>query len=415
MNDLPTIQVPYLLVVNIQCYQDKSGDIYLDPLWYKDLKKHLYYLKNFTLACPCVYQQAPEGFVNLMSDSLFSEITIVNLPKPKNYLHALWLLPTTLVMLWKAIQSSTIVHCGIAGWPIPLGWFATAIAKLQGKYVLIIVESAPWRLKPGIASNFRSRIEAIIWEKMGSWCVNNSDLALFTQSQYKESLLTKRKDKTYITPASWIDEAIILSEEKANEIWNAKLISPISLKLIFVGRLVPEKGVLVLLKAMEILEERAVPVTLDILGEGELLTTCQQASNTSSQITEIKILGTVSYGVEFFNLLQKYHAIAVPSLSDEQPRIVYDGYSQAIPILASKTAGLQDVVQDSVTGKLVHPNDAIALADLLESSWHNLEQLKVMGMQSLHTACGMTHQKMHENRWEILDKEFIQLNLSKQR
>jgi len=415
MNDLPTIQVPYLLVVNIQCYQDKSGDIYLDPLWYKDLKKHPYYLKNFTLACPCIYEQAPEGFVNLMSDSLFSEITIVNLPKPKNYLHALWLLPTTLVMLWKAIQSSTIVHSGIAGWPIPLGWFATAIAKLQGKYVLIIVESAPWRLKPGIASTFRSRIKAIIWEKMGSWCVNNSDLALFTQSQYKESLLTKRKDKTYITPASWIDEAIILSEEKANEIWNAKLISPIHLKLIFVGRLVPEKGVLVLLKAMEILEERAVPVTLDILGEGELLTTCQQASNTSSQTTEIKILGTVSYGVEFFNLLQKYHAIAVPSLSDEQPRIVYDGYSQAIPILASKTAGLQDVVQDSVTGKLVHPNDAIALADLLESSWHNLEQLKVMGMQSLHTACGMTHQKMHENRWEILDKEFIQLNLSKQR
>jgi len=38
MNDLPTIQVPYLLVVNIQFYQDKSGDIYLDPLWYKDLK-----------------------------------------------------------------------------------------------------------------------------------------------------------------------------------------------------------------------------------------------------------------------------------------------------------------------------------------------------------------------------------------
>lgn len=405
MNDLPTIQVPYLLVVNIQCYQDKSGDIYLDPLWYKDLKKHLHYFKKFTLACPCVYEQAPEGFVNLMSDSLFSEITIVNLPQPKNYLQALWLLPTTLVMLWKAIQSSTIVHCGIAGWPIPLGWFTTAIAQLQGKYLLIIVESAPWRLKPGIAANFRTRIEAIIWETMGRWCVNNSDLALFTQSQYKESLLTKRKDKAYITPASWIDEEIIVSEEKANEIWNQKLVNPTHLKLIFVGRLVREKGLLVFLKAMEILEEREIPVTLDILGEGELLEACQQASNTCSKITQIQILGTVYYGQEFFNLLQKYHSVIVPSLSDEQPRIVYDGYSQAIPILSSKTAGLQDVVQDNVTGKLVHPNDVIALADLLESSWYNLEKLKMMGMKSLHIARGMTHPKMHEQRWKLLIQE----------
>ena len=97
----------------------------------------------------------------------------------------------------------------------------------------------------------------------------------------------------------------------------------------------------------------------------------------------------------------------VPSLSDEQPRIVYDGYSQAIPILASKTAGLQDVIQNNLTGKLVRPNDAIALADLLEASWHELEPLKVMGMQSLHTARGMTHQKMHEQRWEILIEELV--------
>jgi glycosyltransferase involved in cell wall biosynthesis len=415
MNDLPTIQVPYLLVVNIQCYQNKSGDIYLDPLWYKDLKKHLNYLKKFTLASPCVYQQAPEGFVNLMSDSLFSEITIVNLPQSKNYLNALWLLPTTLVTLWKAIQSSTIVHCGIAGWPIPLGWFTTAITKLQGKYLLIIVESAPWRLKPGIAANFRSRIEATIWETMGRWCVNNSDLALFTQPKYKESLLTKREDKAYITPASWIDEEIIISEEKATKIWNQKLVNSTHLKLIFVGRLVPEKGLLVLLKAMEILGERRIPVTLDILGEGELLNTCQQASNHQSDITQIRVLGTVTYGQDFFNLLQAYHSVIVPSLSDEQPRIVYDAYSQAIPLLASQTAGLESIIQNNITGKLVEPNNVNALVDLLESSWHNLEQLKVMGMKSLHIARGMTHQKMHEQRWELLNKEFIQSNLSKQK
>lgn len=412
MSDLPKIRVPYLLVVNIEVYCDELGHIYLDYLWYKDLKKHLGYLQNFTLACPCVYEKPPAELMDLMDDPLFAEMSIILLPRPRNYLQAIWLLTPAIIKLWQAVELSEIVHTGIAGWPIPLGWLATAIAKLKGKYILINVESAPWRLKAGITASFRSRMEAIIWEKIGNWCVNNSDLALFTQSEYQESLLTKRQDQAYVTPASWIDEDIILTEEKAVQTWNQKIADSSHLILIFAGRLVAEKGLLVLLNAMNILKEKGVPVTLDILGEGELLEVCKEASNAHSATTQINVLGTVSYGPDFFNLLQNYHAIAVPSLSDEQPRIVYDAYSQAIPILASNTAGLRNVVQDNLTGKLIASNDVNALVDLLESSWHNLQQLKVMGMNSLDIARGMTHQKMHDQRWEILDKELVFLSKS---
>ena len=41
-----------------------------------------------------------------------------------------------------------IVHTGVAGWPIPLGWVVTPIAKIQRKFYLIICESAFWRLSP---------------------------------------------------------------------------------------------------------------------------------------------------------------------------------------------------------------------------------------------------------------------------
>ena len=161
---------------------------------------------------------------------------------------------------------------------------------------------------------------------------------------------------------------------------------------------------LVLLEAMKILAQKNIAVNLDLLGDGTGLSECKILSNQLQKSVKIKILGTVAYGKEFFRLLQEYHAIVVPSLSDEQPRIVYDAYSQAVPVLASNTDGLRDCIQNHKTGVIVNSNDPVALADLIEWSGQNLPQLQSMGKASLQQAHSMTHQEMHRSRWQLLLK-----------
>ncbi len=46
----------------------------------------------------------------------------------------------------------------------------------------------------------------------------------------------------------------------------------------------------------------------------------------------VSLLEPVSYGT-FLNLLRGFDAILVPSLSDEQPRPIFDAFSQAVPVL----------------------------------------------------------------------------------
>ncbi|MEG4394568.1 hypothetical protein [Microcoleus sp. BROC3] len=53
---------------------------------------------------------------------------------------------------------------------------------------------------------------------MNRWCVNNANLTIFTQSQYQQSLLTKRQERGHVIHASWIDEENIISEADAEEI-----------------------------------------------------------------------------------------------------------------------------------------------------------------------------------------------------
>ncbi len=161
---------------------------------------------------------------------------------------------------------------------------------------------------------------------------------------------------------------------------------------------------LVLLEAMKILAQKNIAVNLDLLGDGTGLSECKILSNQLQKSVKIQILGTVAYGKEFFRLLQECHAIVVPSLSDEQPRIVYDAYSQAVPVLASNTDGLRDCIQNHKTGVIVNSNDPVALADLIEWSGQNLPQLQSMGQASLQQAHSMTHQEMHRSRWQLLLK-----------
>ena len=228
-------------------------------------------------------------------------------------------------------------------------------------------------------------------------------MTIFTQSEYQQSLLTKRQERGHIIHASWIDEENIISEADAAQIWYRK-ISPSTkkLKLLFAGRLESSKGVLVLMQAMKILDDKNIAVNLDILGDGSLLNQCKTLNNQLQKSVNIQFLGTLPYGKEFFRLLQEYHAVVVPNLSNEQPRIVYDAYSQAVPVLASNTDGLRDCIQNHTTGVIANSNDPVALADLIEWSAQNLSALQTMGKASLQQAHSMTHQEMHRSRWQLL-------------
>jgi glycosyltransferase involved in cell wall biosynthesis len=394
-----------LLVLSLECYCDEKGSRYLDQLWYKDLIEHFRYLKNFTLASPCAKQEPPEDTIAVDNDPLFSGVNFIDLPSPKSFAQAIMSVPTTALLLWKAIGQADIVHSSVAGWPIPLGWLVTPIVKLRKKPYVLIVESAFWRLQPGIPATIQASIRAYISEVLNRWCVNNADLSVFTQQEYQKSLLTKGEERGHVINASWIDEENIITDADATKIWRKKVSSSTQeLKILFAGRLIPSKGVLILLEAMKLLDEENIPVKLDIFGQGELFSECEKASKSLKNSVNISMRGTVSYGREFLQLLQKYHAVVVPSLSDEQPRIVYDAYSQAVPLLASDTAGLRECIQNGKTGMLTRSNDPVALADLFKWSLQNMKQLESMGMTTLKIAHSLTHQKMHQKRWSLLLK-----------
>ena len=392
---------PCLICLNIPCYQDGSGRRYFDSLWHKDLMAHLSYLQDVTVAQPLVQTRMPEDAI-LWNPEL-SGLRFIDLPDPRNTLEALWQLPGLLAHLWPAVGRAHLIHLGIAGWPIPYGWLVAPLARLRGKPYLVVIESAPWRAVT-IHSGLKARLRRRIFETMGRWCVNHAALVIATQQQYLDTLFTRDPLRGHVVQASWIDAEDVLPRVAATALWAQRSADRVPFKLLYAGRLTRAKGLPILLDAMRMLAAEDFPATLDVLGKGELLEDCERMARDLTGLTRVRTLGTLPYGDAFLAVLRDYHAVAVPNISDEQSRIVYDAYSQAMPVLASDTSGLRACVMEGETGRFPKGDHAQDWAALIRECAADFQGLELMGLRALEIARANTHQKMHERRAYLLAK-----------
>ena len=249
--DFAIVKCRYLAVQNIPYYVDSAGRVLFERSWHHDLIQHLHYLPEFMLAAPL--RPLPSDMDDLvpLEESLRAQLRLIPLPSQTSRIRALFQLPRTFSALWRAIGQAEIVHTGIGGWPYPLGWLANPIAQLRGKKRLIIVESAPWRItaKTGTTAPLRKRVEANVYERLARYWCSRADLSFYTQPAYLAQFHGSGKGPAYVAPASWVNAEDVLDESQARSLWDAKPQEPV--RFLFAGRLVAEKGVKILLEAVE--------------------------------------------------------------------------------------------------------------------------------------------------------------------
>jgi glycosyltransferase involved in cell wall biosynthesis len=393
---MKSITQPYLLTVAAHIRVDHDGVRWADPLWAKDLALHLDYIENLTLACPRVYADHLVADVALIGEP-FDRIKFVELPRPKNHLDAILMLPETIKKIWGAVGSNGITHTGFGGWPISEGLLAAPIARMRGKFLITNVESSFWRIDGGQEKWFNV-IRAALIERLNRLCIRAADLRFFTSKAYLREFLEPGAPHAYVAPATWIDSSTILDNDAAIEDWAKKTNE---IKLLFAGRLTREKGVSILLDAVR--NVNLSNASIAIIGEGPLRTDCENLALHGQ--SRVSILEPVPYGQQFFNLLRQFDAVIVPSISDEQPRIIFDAFSQGVPVLGSDTGGIREVVDDGVNGRLIVPGSAAALSGLMEWAGRSRSDLRTMGLAALEKSRAFTHRSMHEQRCNIILSE----------
>ena len=152
--------------------------------------------------------------------------------------------------------------------------------------------------------------------------------------------------------------------------------------LLFVGRLVPEKGVFDLLEAYAKLEpDVRSDVGLVLAGDGACRTELESAAMRIQP-------GTVSFpGFAQREDLAGFYALAealvLPTHSDTWGLVVNEAMACALPVIVSRVAGCSaDLVEKGWNGYVVPPRDSRALGAAMDSLLRNPELRRLMSVRS---------------------------------
>jgi glycosyltransferase involved in cell wall biosynthesis len=141
---------------------------------------------------------------------------------------------------------------------------------------------------------------------------------------------------------------------------------------LFVGRLTPEKGVKTLLSAWERINS---PRALKIVGEGPL---DKQAEAFCEGRPYVQWLGHKT-AAETKELMGAASALVFPSEWYEPfGRVAIESFAKGTPVVASRLAGMTEIVQDGQTGLLCNAGDPEDLAAKLQWAFDHPAEMRAM-------------------------------------
>jgi glycogen synthase len=132
-------------------------------------------------------------------------------------------------------------------------------------------------------------------------------------------------------------------------------------RVLFVGRLAPQKGVRALVAAAGLLEDESAQVLL--VGDGPERPALQREAERLGVGGRLHFVGFLAHD-RLPAVMSHADLLVLPSLYEELGTVLLEAMQAGLPIVASKTGGIPDVIEDGVNGMLVPPGDpkAIALA-----------------------------------------------------
>jgi glycosyltransferase involved in cell wall biosynthesis len=150
------------------------------------------------------------------------------------------------------------------------------------------------------------------------------------------------------------------------------------LNVIYIGNLLPYKGLDILIEALSNLERGrykvwavGAPMDPDFAMRMKALVRKKRLDG------EVSFLGRVDEG-RLVKLLEAAHVLALPSLHEGYGLVYVEAMGFGLPVLASSSGGAKEFVDDGVQGFLIPPADHVNLAGRLKELYDDRRLLKRM-------------------------------------
>lgn len=134
-------------------------------------------------------------------------------------------------------------------------------------------------------------------------------------------------------------------------------------RMLSLGNIRPAKGHETLLRAVRLLLDRGIRVRLTIAGEPDRSGLYESLLALHQQLGLGNFVTFVGFVAQPATLLAEADGYVLPSLSEGFSLATVEAMLASVPVVATRSGGPEEIVQDGVTGILVSPGDPESLAN----------------------------------------------------
>lgn len=165
-----------------------------------------------------------------------------------------------------------------------------------------------------------------------------------------------------------------------------------------ISRLSKEKNVALALQAFAIVQKELPEAKLEIFGDGPGRPMLEQAAKDLGIAEAMTFHGYV----ENARGTGRFRVLTVPSSKESFGIVALEAMTDGLPVVATRVGGLPEVVEDGVTGLLVPPDDAAAMAEALLKLLRDPALAARLGEAGRARAARLFGEEKMQNAWIAL-------------
>lgn len=136
--------------------------------------------------------------------------------------------------------------------------------------------------------------------------------------------------------------------------------------LLYVGRIVFDKGLFELIDALKILIEKGYSIFLNLVGGGTDLEKLKNYVGKKSLTAHVKFHGMISDQLNLKNIYSENDLIILPSYHEGFPRVLYEGMIMHMPIITTFVGSIGFLMKDKENSIEIKPQNVQSIVDGLE-------------------------------------------------
>jgi len=284
---------------------------------------------------------------------------------------------TPIILIWLILRHKIQIVIAQSPYEALAAVWVKNLAQWWGYSLRLVVESH------GDFENYLFLQRQVLWPSLYKMLMHHvayttlyqADVLRSISRSVREQLKQYAPDTPMVEFMAWTD---------ISAFWDAgSQVNSKQLTVVYVGVLIPRKGLTHLIAAFAQVVDRVPTSELHIIGRPDNPDYLRSLKHhiEAQKLSEKVIFWSEMPQQELCHKVAQSSVLVLPSLAEGLARVLIEAMAAGTPVIGSHVGGIPDIIQDGVTGFLVPPGDANALAEKMIYLLENPEEVVAMGQR----------------------------------